>query len=271
MNRILVTGGDGALGSQIVGELARRGQAVRGMGRSAAPKATPAETGGVEWAQADMASGAGIVDALRGVNVIVNCASSPAHDTYETDVAGTRRLLAQAKDMDVRYVVHISIIGIDRIIYPYYQYKLAAEQYVVESGIPFLIARSAQFHSFVDYALSPLRQVTGEAAAIQVDAQFQPISTRDVAEHLAPYIVAGKTVGRLDDFGGPEVLRLGDMAAAWLDVQGMRLKIRPAIEWSSDLPFLSKFGDGFVQGYNTAPQNRIGRQTWNEYLQETYA
>lgn len=85
-------------------------------------------------------------------------------------------------------MVHISIIGIDRIIFPYYQYKLGAEVVIIESGIPYLFARSAQFHSFVDYILSPLSDVTTDEVAIPVEVQFQSINTVDVAAHLAQYI-----------------------------------------------------------------------------------
>ena len=60
------------------------------------------------------------------------------------------------------------------------------------------------------------------------------------------------------------------MAGAWLAVQGLQRSIRPATEGDNDLPYLEGFGDGFVRGYNTAPQNCIGGRTWNEYLQETY-
>lgn len=267
MKRILVAGGDGNLGSSIVKELQRQGQTVRIMSRKAAPQAIDSP---LEWAQADILSAKGIEEALQDVDSIVNCASSPLQNTYETDIVGTRRFLAQARQMGVQYVLHISIIGIDRIIYPYYQYKLAAELVVIESQIPCLIARIAQFHSFVDYLLAPLCDIEAETIAIPVDVQFQTISTRDVATHLAPHIISGQPVGRLPDFGGPEVLRLGDMAAAWLEVQGIKRTIRPATETKNDLPFFNAFGDGFVKGYNTRSDNRVNGTTWHDYLQQKY-
>ena len=267
MNRILVAGGGGNLGSRIVRELERKEQTVRVMSRKAAPQNL---SGTVEWARVDVTTGAGIDAALQDVDILVNCMSSPIQKTYETDIAGTRRLLAQAKQMGVGYVVHISIIGIDRIIFPYYQYKLGAELVVIESGIPYLIARSAQFHSFVDYLLSPLRDVATDQVAIPVDVQFQSISTADVAAHLAPHIISGDRVGRLTDFGGPEILSLRDMAAAWFEAQGIRRSIKAVAESENALPAFNAFGDGFVRGYNTNPDNRIDGMTWHDYLGETY-
>jgi uncharacterized protein YbjT (DUF2867 family) len=267
MQRILVAGGDGNLGNRIVKELDSRAQTVRVMSRKTAPEDMSSTR---EWVQADVITGDGIETALQDVDVIVNCVSSPVQNTYETDIVGTRRILAQAKKMGVQYVVHISIIGIERIIFPYYQYKLAAELVVVESGIPYLIARSAQFHSFVDYLLSPLRDIETAEVAIPVDVQFQSIDATDVAAHLAPYIIGGDMVGRLPDFGGPEVLRLRDMAAAWLEIQGIKRSIKTATEFENDLPFFNAFGDGFVNGYNTSPDNRVKGVTWNAYLQQVY-
>jgi uncharacterized protein YbjT (DUF2867 family) len=267
MQRILVAGGDGHLGSRIVKELENRSQTVRVMSRK-----TPLENMSrtYEWAQADVITGDGVDTALQDVDIIVNCLSSPVQHTYETDILGTRRLLAQAKKMGVRYVVHISILGIDRIIYPYYQYKLGAELTVVESGVPYLIARIAQFHSYVDYLLSPLRDIEADEVSIPVDVQFQSIDTGDIAAHLAPHIVSGDVVGRLADFGGPEVLTLRDMTAAWLEVQGIRRSIKAATEFDNDLPVFDAFGDGLVNGYNTAPDNRVEGIRWHTYLQQVY-
>ena len=100
--------------------------------------------------------------------------------------------------------------------------------------------------------------------------RFQSIDTSDVVAHLAPYMISGDVVGRLADFGGPEVLTLRDMAAAWLEVQGIKLSIKAATEFDNDLPFFNAFGDGLVKGYNTAPDNRVEGVRWHTYLQRVY-
>lgn len=268
MKRILVTGGDGFLGRKIVEALSDEQATVRIMSRKPKPEALK---GQLEWAQADVTTGEGVVEALSDVDTIVNCMSSPLANTYETDVAGTRDFLTQAKQLGIQYLVHISITGIDRIVLPYYQYKLAAELVAIESGIPCLVTRIGQFHYFVDYLLSPLKEVEADEVAIPVDVQFQPISMRDVAKHLTPYIMDGEVVGRLPDFGGPEVLNLKKLAADWLKAQGKNCTIRPATEGDNHLPFFDNFGNGFINGYNTSPQQRIGEITWQTYLQHTYA
>ena len=100
--------------------------------------------------------------------------------------------------------------------------------------------------------------------------RFQSIDTSDVVAHLAPYMISGDVVGRLADFGGPEVLTLRDMAATWLEVQGIKRSIKAATEFDNDLPFFNAFGDGLVKGYNTAPDNRVEGVRWHTYLQRVY-
>lgn len=267
MKSILVTGGDGFLGRCIVNKLLTEGQSVRVMSRKVAPDNL---ADNLEWIQADVVSGAGVVEALKGIHTIVNCMSSPMVDTYETDIAGTKRFLMQANQSGVQYILHISIIGIDRIIYPYYQYKLGSELVVAESGIPYMISRIAQFHYFVDYLLSPLRDVESDTVSVPVDVQLQPISPDDVATHLVPYIIAGDYTGRLPDSGGPEILTLKQLAEYRLEAQGINKTIVPATDEIHDLPFFNLFADGFVKGYNTNPENKIGNLSWQLYLKERY-
>ena len=268
MKRILITGGDGTLGKQIVASLSQKEVLIRIMSRKHKPQNLASN---IEWASADVVAGEGVAAALADVDTIVNCLSSPMANTYETDIVGTKNFLAQAKQAGVNKLIHISILGIDRIMFPYYQYKLGAELVVAEAGIPYTIARISQFHSFVDYLLSPLQEVETDEVTIPVDVKFQPISTKDVAAYLAPHILDESTNEPRLAFGGPEILTLQELATDWLKAKGINRSIKPATEAKTDLPFLSYFGDGFVNGYNTNTENRVGNISWQDYLAQTYA
>ena len=110
MKRVLVTGGTGALGREVVPRLLSAGYAVRVMSRRA-PK--PDEDAGVEWAQASMENGTGLAEAVAGTDVILHLASSPVK--RQVDVEGTGRLLEHARAAGVEHFVYISIVGIDQI------------------------------------------------------------------------------------------------------------------------------------------------------------
>lgn len=85
------------------------------------------------WAVGDLATGAGLTEALRGVGVVVNCASD-TKGAGRTDEAATRRLIdavraaSSVRTAPVVNVVHVSIVGVDLVPVGYYRAKLAAER-----------------------------------------------------------------------------------------------------------------------------------------------
>ncbi|HLZ57429.1 MAG TPA: NAD(P)H-binding protein [Ktedonosporobacter sp.] len=258
MQTVLVTGGAGTLGRLVVTQLIDAGYTVRIMSRrSAAPTLLP----GTSQAQADLETEQGITTAVEGVDVIVHCASSPFKHTQQIDVDGTRRLLEQACAANISHVVYISIVGIDRIPYPYYCYKLAAEELVQNSGLPWSILRATQFHSLLDLALQAATKLP-LATMLPTDLRCQPISAIEVAQRLGEIVRMGPG-GRLPDIGGPEVCTLEELAHSWLALRGMRRAIVPL--W---LP--GKSAEAFRRGYNTCPEHAVGKITWAEWVREKY-
>jgi uncharacterized protein YbjT (DUF2867 family) len=259
MARILVTGGTGALGTDLVARLAQTPHTVRITSRQAKP--ADAKT---EWAQVNFETQTDFSEAVRDVDVVVHCASSSFRNTYQADVIGTQNLLAAARHAKVKNFIFISIVGIDRIPYSYYLHKLAIEKDIKESGVPYSITRVAQFHGFIDILLNLTKKLWWmPILPLPTNWQFQTIDTREVATYLMPFIEKDAT-GRIDNVAGPQVLRLGDMARQWRDIQGNH---KPIVR----LPMFGKVAHGFDQGYNTAPDEAYGSITWADYLQEKYA
>jgi uncharacterized protein YbjT (DUF2867 family) len=170
MARILVTGGAGGLGREIVNQLITTPHTVRVMSRSSAPADLDSR---IEWAQADVENGDGLAQVVEGVDVIVNSMSLPSN-MQAVDIGGTRRLLEAGKKVGLAHVLHISIVGIERIPNPYYNAKVEAEQVVIDSGVPYSIWRATQFHSLLDGYLAPLRQ--GYTAQVQTWLAAQGIT-----------------------------------------------------------------------------------------------
>lgn len=110
-SKILVTGGTGSLGSQVVNRLHTRGCEVKTLSRSK-------RSGTV---QGDLLTGEGLERAVEGIDVIIHCASSPTNPR-QVDVEGTKRLLQAAERAGVSHIVFVSIVGVDRNpFYPYYE------------------------------------------------------------------------------------------------------------------------------------------------------
>lgn len=263
MSHVLVTGGAGELGSELVPRLVKAGHTVRVMSRRPRLATTP---NNIEWAQADLESGTGLQEAVSDVEIIVNSASSsgkapgPAR-THAVDVDGTRNLLELARNADVKHLIHVSIVGIERIPMGYYNEKVAAEAVVKTSGIPFTILRATQFHSLIDGRLQAIKNLL--IAPIPVDYKFQTIETGEVAERLKE-IAAQPPAGLLPDMGGPEVLSMREMAEAWLKVRNKRCLLLPLPGWDA-------VSNGFKNGYNTCPDHRDGKMTWEGWLKQKYS
>lgn len=256
MTTVLVTGGTGVLGSALVPRLKDAGYTVRITSRRPASANTDLE---VEWAQVDMATGSGVAPAVSDVDVIVHAASDVSK-AEEIDVRGTERLLERAREAGVSHVIYISIVGVDKIPFGYYQHKLAAERLIEISDVPWSILRATQFHTFIDTLLQPLKWLP--IAPLPTDFQAQPIDPDDVAERLCECIEEGPA-GRLPDIGGPAVHRLGDLAQTWLSARRLR-------RWVFRLPLPGQVAAGFRQGHNTVPENKYGAITWDEWLRQKY-
>ena len=203
--RITVIGATGKVGSKVVQLLRAEGHDVVAASR---------ETG------ADVLTGAGLVDALTGAQVLVDVVNSPS---FEDDpvlkffTASSANLVAAAKETGVRHYVALSIVGVYGLPDSgYMRAKVVQEKTITESGLPYTIVRATQFQEFAE-AITGSLVVDGEVRA--PDALIQPIAAADVSAAVAKAAVAAPVDGTVD-VGGPEKLSFADMARAVLASQG---------------------------------------------------
>jgi uncharacterized protein YbjT (DUF2867 family) len=257
MALVLVTGGTGTLGRELVPRLTASGHTVRVMSRRAGESN---HLGDVEWAQGDLISGAGLDQSVAGVDVILHCASSPFKDTRAVDVEGTRMLIDKGKAASVGNFYYVSIVGMEKVKYPYYAHKVEAEKMVQSSGAPYTILRATQFHPLLDTFLGSLMR-RGPLLLLPGSMQFQLIDPSEVADHIVASLQKGPS-GRLPDIGGPQVQRASEIARDWLKASKRRLLKIP-------VPAAGPLS-GFAKGYNCCPENKIGQITWRDWLAKRY-
>ncbi|MFE2430098.1 SDR family oxidoreductase [Streptomyces sp. NPDC059373] len=218
---ILVTGGSGVLGAAVVRRLLDTGRPVRVLSRRPQRAANTPDKAG--WAVGDLATGAGLAEALDGVGVVVNCASD-TKGAGKTDESATRHLVEAARAAGSPHVVHVSIVGIDLVPVGYYRAKLAAERLLETSGLPYTVLRATQFHDLVLAGAQQLARLP--VVPVPSGVLVQPVEVGEVADRLAE-LALGEPAGRAPDFGGPKVWSGADLVRAVLRASGRRRPVLP--------------------------------------------
>lgn len=254
---VLVTGGTGTLGRAVVRTLLDAGRTPRVLSRHAR---TPHVPGPVEWVTGDLSTGAGLLEALDGAPTVVHCATSPRH--RHDDLEAAARLLLAARAAGTEHLVYISIVGVDRVPFPYYETKLGVEHLVEAGGVPWTIQRATQFHELVATFLRALTlgPVTlGPVTLVPSGIRDQPVDVREVAARLVALVDAGPS-GRVPDLGGPEVLGLAELARQYQAARGRRGIVR-----TFGLP-PGATTTAFREGAHLTPEHADGRVTFAEHL-----
>jgi uncharacterized protein YbjT (DUF2867 family) len=244
--RVLVTGGTGVLGRELVQRLHDRSD-VRVLSRR------PSDEPG--FVRGDLDTGDGLAAAVEGVDVIAHCATSADYRRPQRDVEGTRRLV-EAVGGGRPHVVYISIVGVDQVPFGYYRAKLATERLIEDSGVPWTVLRTTQFH---DLALTFMMLLAkGPVAVVPRGFRGQPVDVGEVADRMAT-LVLGDPAGRVADLGGPRVEDAVDMMRKYLAATGRR---RPLLR----VPIPGRVAAAFRAGGHLVVEGERANRTFEEYL-----
>jgi uncharacterized protein YbjT (DUF2867 family) len=244
MGKVLVTGGTGTLGREVVRRLVDAGREVRVLSRH--PRPAPR----YESVAVDLVDGTGLNAALSGVDTVVHCASR------RHDVVAARNLIVAAERAGVGHLVYISIVGVDRVPLGYYRGKLEVERLIEQATLGWTILRSTQFHPLI--ARMPSMQRRSPVILALGGVSFQPIDVGEVAARLVE-LALGAPAGRVPDMGGPQIRTATDLTRAYLRATGRRRLVVPI-----RLP--GAVFRGYRQGGHLAPDHAVGRTTFDEFL-----
>lgn len=253
MSRVLVTGGTGVLGRELVQRLVRDGHDVRVLSRRANAEISDF----AQLAPGDLETGRGIAAAVKGAEVIVHCATSH-REAREVDVEGTRRLLLAARSHGSPHVVFVSRVGAEEDPLPYFEAKLEAEKLVRESGLPWSILRATPLHDSVFSMFE--RESWLPVMLVPKGFRLQPVDAKDVAARLAQIVESGP-VGRAPDIGGPEVLGVEELARKYLEASNRR---KPILGF----PLPGAIGRAFREGAHVTLDHAEGAHDWAGFLSQ---
>jgi uncharacterized protein YbjT (DUF2867 family) len=246
--KIVVIGGTGLIGSKLVANL-------RSLGHEAVA-ASPSS--GV-----NTLTGEGLPAALAGADVVVDVANSPSFEdkaVMEFFEKSGHNLRAAEVAAGVKHHVALSVVGTERLLASgYFRAKLAQENLIKTSTVPYTIVRAPQFFEFV----KSIAYGATEGQLVRLPAaMMQPIVSDDVAALLAEFVV-GAPVNGMVEIGGPDLIRQDDLVRQFLAATG---DARTVVTDPAALYFGVKVDD---QSLIPAAGARLGKVRFQDWLKQT--
>jgi uncharacterized protein YbjT (DUF2867 family) len=194
--KIVVIGGTGLIGSQVVAGLGEHGH-----------EAIPASPNtGV-----NTLTGEGLPEVLAGAEVVVDVSNSPSFEdqaVLEFFERSTGNLIAAEAAAGVKHHVALSVVGTQRMADKgYFKAKSVQETLIRGGSIPYSIVHATQFYEFVN----GIAQLATEGDNVRLPpVLFQPMAAEDVAKAVARTAV-GAPVNGIVEVGGPEQFRMDEL------------------------------------------------------------
>jgi uncharacterized protein YbjT (DUF2867 family) len=248
--KIVIIGGSGLIGKKLVKLLREEDHEVVAASRSTGINAL---------------TGEGLSKALSGARVVVDVSNSPSFEdqaVLEFFETSGRNLLAAEKMAGVRHHVALSVVGTDRMLASgYFRAKLAQENLIKASGIPYTIVRATQFFEFV----GAIAQAATDGSTVRLPhALMQPIVSDDVAAALADVALDEPLNGTID-LAGPESIPMDELVRQFLSASGDARQV--VID-----PQAGYFGTAIDDGsLRPAGESRKGPTRYAEWLSHAVA
>lgn len=211
--KIAVVGGTGLIGEQVVTRLGAAGHDAVSLSRSS----------GV-----DLTEGTGLDTALDGADVVVdvsNIDTISRKNSIEFFTTAASNLGGAAQSAGVSRIIVLSIVGVDRIPFGYYEGKFAQENSLRAGSVPVTVLRATQFHEFADQNLA---RVPGPVAMIP-RMRMRPVASSEVADELVRLATAedASVDGSIVELAGPEQHELVELARRVVKARRMRKLVVP--------------------------------------------
>jgi uncharacterized protein YbjT (DUF2867 family) len=268
--RVLVVGGTGMLGGQVVSELLARGKRVRALVRPTSD-AKRLESNGVEIARGDMMDPASLLQAMDGADAVVSTAAGYTRhskgDTDEIDIIGNQNLANAARRAGVNRFVLTSILTCDQTPQvPHFWHKKLAEDRLEDLGVPFVALRPGAF-------LDMITQMGGDPFTkrrlMWFGSQTLPLTfvlTRDLAGYLADAVDAPGVDGQRIDIGWDRPVSMEEIAQISGRLLGEKIRV-----WSIPAPLINTAG-AVVGKFNPMIKDMTAMMRWfqtGQYVADT--
>jgi uncharacterized protein YbjT (DUF2867 family) len=194
--KIVVIGGTGLIGSQVVTKLGEHGHE--------AIAASP-DTG------VNTLTGEGLAAALEGCDVVVDVSNSPSFEdaaVMEFFETSTANLLSAEAAAGVGHHVALSVVGTERLAdHGYFRAKSVQEMLIRGFSVPYTIVHATQFYEFI----KSIAALATDGDTVRLPpVLFQPMASEDVAKAIGRAAV-GAPVNGIIEIAGPEKFRMDEL------------------------------------------------------------
>jgi uncharacterized protein YbjT (DUF2867 family) len=213
--KVLVIGGTGHVGSEVVKELQKRKADIRLLVRKDDISISP----GVEKAVGDLLDPVSVQKAMEGVDKLY-LLNAVLPDEL------TQGLIAYdlAKKLKLSHVVYHSVFRVEHFKdVPHFASKLAIESALREFDVPFTILRPNYFSQNDATLKDPLTKA-GIYPMPLGDVGVSVVDVRDIAEAAAIVLTSGEHNGKTYNLNGPEVVSGPKAASIWGEVLGKKIQ-----------------------------------------------
>lgn len=253
--KVLIVGATGVEGRLTTQKLLAKGIAVRALTRTPA-KAEPLRQLGAEVVQGDLRAVESLRRACTGVDKVLAAAHSllgrGAEASPYVDDLGHRQLIDVPKAAGVQHFVYTSVLGATPTSpVPFIRIKVAVEQYLQASGLPYTILRPSAYmewhaHEFIGKSIL----AKGKATLFgKGDNPCNFVAGDDVANFAVLALTDPQAVGQIIAIGGPENWTKNQVAALYAKLAGRPVRIThvPLIALRVMSPLIKPFHRGLSQ------------------------
>jgi NADH dehydrogenase len=238
---ILVTGGTGFIGRNLVGTLISNGYQVRTLLKPSQktpdlPKGIP-----IEAVVCSLNDERGLRAALKGIDIIFHLAGSERlssrSNLMEVDVIGTNTLLQASKKSKVKHLIYLSHIGADQnSAFPVLKAKALAEKAIINSDVPYTIFRTSHVYGKGDQFVEAFAKLLRFSPGFfflpgKGESALQPLYIQDLIGCLSISVLNSEFIDKTIEIGGGEIFSFREiiqMLMEKINVRRYLINISPA-------------------------------------------
>jgi NADH dehydrogenase len=213
---ILVTGGTGFIGRNLVPALVESGQQVRILLRPSSKSPNIPHGVPVEVAVSSLNDFRGLRAAMKDVDVVYHLAGAERYGSKgnlnEVDIEGSKAVAKAAAEARVKRIFMMSHLNVNRSsAYPVLKAKGIAEKWVIDSGVPYTIFRTDAVFGKGDQFTEPIKKLLKITPGVFLvpgsnESMLQPLWINDLITTLVLSLTFPQTVNRIYSIGGIEIL-----------------------------------------------------------------